>query len=44
LRATSLEAVVARTPAVALAAIWGVMAFLILASQGSDNAFIYFQF
>ncbi|WP_304176714.1 MBOAT family protein [Phenylobacterium aquaticum] len=44
LRATSLEAVVARTPAVVLAVGWSLMAFLILASQGSDNAFIYFQF
>jgi alginate O-acetyltransferase complex protein AlgI len=44
LRATSLEAVVARTPAVVLSVGWSLMAFLILASQGSDNAFIYFQF
>lgn len=44
LRATSLEAVVARTPAVVLALGWSVMGFLVLASQGSDNAFIYFQF
>lgn len=44
MRATSLEAVVARTHAGALAVLWAVMGFLILASQGSDNAFIYFQF
>ncbi|MGC1302155.1 MAG: MBOAT family O-acyltransferase [Caulobacteraceae bacterium] len=44
LRNTSLEAVVAKTPSVALATAWAAMGFLILASQGSDNAFIYFQF
>ena len=44
MRSTSLEAVVARTNSLALAGIWAVMVFLILASQGSDNAFIYFQF
>lgn len=44
LRTTSLEAVIARTPAVTLAVAWSLMGFLILISQGSDNAFIYFQF
>lgn len=44
LRATSLEAVVARTPALVLAVTWSLMGFLVLASQGSENAFIYFQF
>lgn len=44
LRATSLEAVVERAPSAVLAIGWSVMGFLILASQGSDNAFIYFQF
>lgn len=44
MRNTSLEAVVARTPAVALAIGWSGMAFATLISQGSDNAFIYFQF
>lgn len=44
LRSTPLEAVVARTPAIVLAMGWSLIAFLILASQGSDNAFIYFQF
>jgi alginate O-acetyltransferase complex protein AlgI len=44
LRDTSLEAVVTRTPAMVLAVAWSAMAVLILVSQGSDNAFIYFQF
>lgn len=44
LRSTSLEAVVARTPAAVLAIAWSLMGFLILISQGSENAFIYFQF
>jgi alginate O-acetyltransferase complex protein AlgI len=44
MRTTSLEAVVARTPALVLALAWSVMGVLILTSQGSDNAFIYFQF
>ena len=44
MRSTSLEVVVARTPAVVLAVAWSLMGFLILASQGSENAFIYFQF
>jgi D-alanyl-lipoteichoic acid acyltransferase DltB (MBOAT superfamily) len=44
MRSTSLEAVVARTNGAVLAVAWSVMSFLILSSQGSDNAFIYFQF
>lgn len=44
MRGTSLEAVIERTPAAILAVTWSVMGFLILISQGSDNAFIYFQF
>ena len=44
IRSTSLEAVVARTPVAVIAVAWSVMGFLILSSQGSDNAFIYFQF
>ncbi len=44
IRATSLEAVVARTPSAVLAILLSAMGFLILASQGSENAFIYFQF
>ena len=44
LRATSLEAVVARTSPIVLATAWSLMGFLVLASQGSENAFIYFQF
>jgi alginate O-acetyltransferase complex protein AlgI len=44
MRTRTLESVVARTPAAALSAVWAVMAFAIVAAQGSGNAFIYFQF
>jgi alginate O-acetyltransferase complex protein AlgI len=44
MRDRTLESVVARIPAVVLALIWGLMAFAIVISQGSGNAFIYFQF
>lgn len=44
LRAVSLESVVARMPAALVAGLWSAMGVLILTSQGSDNAFIYFQF
>jgi len=44
MRSRTLESVVARTPAAALSAVWAVMAFAIVAAQGSGNAFIYFQF
>jgi alginate O-acetyltransferase complex protein AlgI len=44
MRATSLEAVVARTPAAVIAGLWTFMAFAVIISQGSENAFIYFQF
>jgi hypothetical protein len=36
--------VVARAPAAALSVIWALMAFAVVAAQGSGNAFIYFQF
>jgi alginate O-acetyltransferase complex protein AlgI len=44
MRNTSLEAVVARTPWPVLGTVWGAMLFLIIITQGSGDAFIYFQF
>ena len=44
MRDTTLEAVVARTPAWVIAALWSLMVFAVLTTQGSGNAFIYFQF
>jgi hypothetical protein len=36
--------VIARTPALLVCAIWGLLVFLIVIVQGEGNAFIYFQF
>jgi alginate O-acetyltransferase complex protein AlgI len=44
LRETRLETVVERTPAWIIAALWTLMVFAIITTQGSGNAFIYFQF
>ena len=44
MRLRTLESVVARTPTIALGAAWSLMLFAIVISQGSGNAFIYFQF
>jgi len=44
MRARTLESAIARTPALAVAGLWGLMGFAIVAAQGSGNAFIYFQF
>ncbi len=44
MRRRTLESVLARTPPLAIGVIWGLMAFAIIISQGSGNAFIYFQF
>jgi alginate O-acetyltransferase complex protein AlgI len=44
MRARTLESVVARTPALAVGAVWGLMLFAIIIAQGSGSAFIYFQF
>ena len=44
MRARTLESLVARAPAVAVAAVWGLMLFAIIIAQGSGSAFIYFQF
>lgn len=44
LRDTSLEAAVARQPAWLVGAVWTLMLGGIILTQGSGNAFIYFQF
>jgi hypothetical protein len=44
MRARTLEAVVARAPALAVCAVWALMAFAIIIAQGTGSAFIYFQF
>src|SRR3954468_724569 len=44
MRETSIEAVVARLPRWAVGAVWFLMAGAIVLTQGSSNAFIYFQF
>lgn len=44
MRNTSLETVVAKIPWPILGAVWGLMLFLIIITQGSGDAFIYFQF
>jgi alginate O-acetyltransferase complex protein AlgI len=44
MRDRTLESVVARVPAPVIAGALATMAFLIAASQGTGNAFIYFQF
>ena len=44
MRDTTVEAVIERTPAVVLAGVWAVMAFLVIIEQGRGNAFIYFAF
>jgi alginate O-acetyltransferase complex protein AlgI len=44
MRDTTLEAMVERTPAWAIAVLWTLMVLAILTTQGSGNAFIYFQF
>ena len=44
MRNTTLEAVLERTPAVALGGIWTLMLFAVLIEQGQGSAFIYFAF
>lgn len=44
MRARTLEAVIARAPAVLVCAVWALLAFAIIIAQGEGNAFIYFQF
>ncbi len=44
MRKRTLESALERTPAPIIAVVWGLLAFLIVATQGGGNAFIYFQF
>ena len=44
MRDTNIEAVVQKTPAWLLGVTLAAMLFLIIITQGSGNAFIYFQF
>jgi alginate O-acetyltransferase complex protein AlgI len=44
MRDNAFETAVMRLPAWAVTSIWSVMAFAIVLTQGSSNAFIYFQF
>jgi len=44
LRSTTKEAMIARTPSWLIAIIWTFMLFMLVITQGSDSAFIYFQF
>jgi len=44
MRNTTLEAVVQKTPWFVTGTLWGSMLILIIISQGSGDAFIYFQF
>ncbi|HEY2445693.1 MAG TPA: MBOAT family O-acyltransferase [Rhizomicrobium sp.] len=44
MRDRTLESVLARTPATAIACVWTLMATAIVIEHGSGNAFIYFQF
>ncbi|HET6535043.1 MAG TPA: MBOAT family O-acyltransferase, partial [Sphingomicrobium sp.] len=44
MRNTTLEAVMERTPAIAIASIWTILLFAVIVEQGQGNAFIYFAF
>jgi alginate O-acetyltransferase complex protein AlgI len=44
MRNTTLEAVIERTPSVALAGIWTMLLFAVIIEQGQGSAFIYFAF
>jgi len=44
MRSRTLESVLARVPAAALATTWALMAFAIIIEHGDGDAFIYFQF
>ncbi len=44
MRSTTKEAIIAKTPAWAVAGMWVFMLFMLVITQGSDSAFIYFQF
>lgn len=44
MRNTTKEAIIEKTPAWAIGAVWALMLFMLVITQGSDSAFIYFQF
>jgi alginate O-acetyltransferase complex protein AlgI len=44
MRNTTLEAVIERTPSVAIAGIWTMLLFAVIVEQGQGSAFIYFAF
>ncbi len=44
MRTRTLESVIARTPALAMCAVWALLLFAIVIAQGEGSAFIYFQF
>ena len=44
MRNTTLEAVIERTPSVAIASIWTMLLFAVIVEQGQGSAFIYFAF
>ncbi len=44
MRARTLEAVIARAPAVLVSGVWALLLFAIIIVQGVGSAFIYFQF
>ena len=44
LRDSNIETAVTRLPRWALTSAWALMACVIILTQGSSNAFIYFQF
>jgi alginate O-acetyltransferase complex protein AlgI len=44
MRSRTLESALARVPPLVIALAWAAMIWLIVVSQGSGNAFIYFQF
>jgi alginate O-acetyltransferase complex protein AlgI len=44
LRNTSIEELVGRLPRLVVTGVWAVMLCAIILTQGSGNAFIYFQF
>jgi hypothetical protein len=44
LRMRTMEDVIAATPKWLIGVIWTFMLFMLMITQGSDSAFIYFQF
>jgi len=44
MRSTTLEYVAEKTPRWLIGALWAFMLFMLVITQGSDSAFIYFQF